>query len=560
MKRVLFLIIGLFACSFLFGNQVRLPFNYALSPTQVHNLSVLAKLWGFLKYNHPDVARGRYDWDTVLVNKIQPFLEAKSSKAINTIVESWLNGYTIIDSCNSCETNTSHKVASGPDTTWFTTSGFSNSVLSRLRIIMKNRSRDAHYYFTSGSSGQIRIINENSYNSAKYPAFEWRLLTLFRYWNIVQYFSPYRSYTTMTWDSVLIKFIPLFYQAKDTLEYHLAILKMIASLEDGHNAITWSAEMVDFFGSHRYVPFQCQVVDGKAIVTKIYDDSICRQQEIKLYDIIDSIDGQQVSERVSRYISYVYNASNTGGGMAALCERFLFTGNDSNCNIVIWTPGTTVKKLIGRYSSTSEFKDPTNKKSAKLLPGNIGYINMELLKRGEVDSVMQVFSQTKGIILDLRHYPQDSWMALASKLAPKKFEMCQMTYPDLSCPGRFLYFPPRQVGQENNSSYKGKVVILVNSYTKSHGEFSAMGFQAATNTITIGTMTAGADGNLTDWIMLPGGFRTRFSGLGIYYPDGTLAQRNGVKIDITCRPTIKGALSRTDELLETAIRVINSGD
>ena len=85
-----------------------------------------------------------------------------------------------------------------------------------------------------------------------------------------------------------------------------------------------------------------------------------------------------------------------------------------------------------------------------------------------------------------------------------------------------------------------------------------MGLQAATKTITIGSTTAGADGNFTDWIPLPGGIRTRFSGLGIYYPDGTLAQRNGVKIDIVCNPTIKGALAKTDELIDTAIRVINS--
>ena len=93
---------------------------------------------------------------------------------------------------------------------------------------------------------------------------------------------------------------------------------------------------------------------------------------------------------------------------------------------------------------------------------------------------------------------------------------------------------------------------------KSHAEYSAMGLQAATKTITIGSTTAGADGDMTDWITLPGGFRTKFSGLGIYYPDGTVAQKNGVKIDIVCRPSLKGALARKDELIERAIRVITS--
>ena len=86
-----------------------------------------------------------------------------------------------------------------------------------------------------------------------------------------------------------------------------------------------------------------------------------------------------------------------------------------------------------------------------------------------------------------------------------------------------------------------------------------MGLQAAAKTITIGSTTAGANGDITDWINLPGGFRTRFSGLGIYYPDGTAVQKKGVKIDILCRPSLKGALARKDELIERAIHVI-SGD
>src|SRR3546814_15876690 len=36
------------------------------TPTRINNLAVLGKIWGFLKYYHPAVARGEYNWDNEL--------------------------------------------------------------------------------------------------------------------------------------------------------------------------------------------------------------------------------------------------------------------------------------------------------------------------------------------------------------------------------------------------------------------------------------------------------------------------------------------------------------
>ena len=128
--------------------------------------------------------------------------------------------------------------------------------------------------------------------------------------------------------------------------------------------------------------------------------------------------------------------------------------------------------------------------------------------------------------------------------------------PDLSYPGTYKY-KDINAGGENPNPYKGKVILLVNATSKSHSEMSAIGLQASTKAITIGSTTAGSNGDITEWIEMGGMFKTRFSGLGLYYPDGTVAQKNGVKIDIICKPTIKGVQQGKDELLEKAISVIN---
>ncbi|HTM93488.1 MAG TPA: S41 family peptidase, partial [Flavisolibacter sp.] len=102
----------------------------------------------------------------------------------------------------------------------------------------------------------------------------------------------------------------------------------------------------------------------------------------------------------------------------------------------------------------------------------------------------------------------------------------------------------------------GKVVLLVDESTVSHAEYSAMGLQAATHTITIGNTTAGQNGDISERFWLPGGVFSRFSGLGIRYFDGTPMQRRGIKIDIRVRPTIKGLQDGRDEVLETAIKYL----
>ena len=83
-----------------------------------------------------------------------------------------------------------------------------------------------------------------------------------------------------------------------------------------------------------------------------------------------------------------------------------------------------------------------------------------------------------------------------------------------------------------------------------------MAFRTGWNTTVIGSQTARALGRISTSINLPGGIKTWFSGLGIYYSDDRETQRIGIVPDIEVKPTIKGILERRDELLEKAIEII----
>jgi C-terminal processing protease CtpA/Prc len=83
-----------------------------------------------------------------------------------------------------------------------------------------------------------------------------------------------------------------------------------------------------------------------------------------------------------------------------------------------------------------------------------------------------------------------------------------------------------------------------------------MALRTAPRSTVIGSTTAGADGNVSQFT-LPGGINTMISGIGIYYPDGKETQRIGIVPNIEVKPTIRGIKENKDELLEKAISIIN---
>ena len=95
------------------------------------------------------------------------------------------------------------------------------------------------------------------------------------------------------------------------------------------------------------------------------------------------------------------------------------------------------------------------------------------------------------------------------------------------------------------------MVLLVNASSQSMSEYFTMFLQTIPGSITIGSQTAGADGDVTR-IQLPYA-SFNITGAGICYPDGTNAQRNGVKIDIVVEPSVKGTMRGVDEQLQAAI-------
>src|SRR5438309_1834463 len=86
-----------------YTQQPEKPSTPALIQQQVHSLALLGQLWGFLKYYHPAVARGTQDWDSVLLQKIPLYLNAKNHDDINRLTTGWLSETGVPAICRKCD-------------------------------------------------------------------------------------------------------------------------------------------------------------------------------------------------------------------------------------------------------------------------------------------------------------------------------------------------------------------------------------------------------------------------------------------------------------------------
>ena len=121
-------------------------------------------------------------------------------------------------------------------------------------------------------------------------------------------------------------------------------------------------------------------------------------------------------------------------------------------------------------------------------------------------------------------------------------------------PGEFVFTDPLEIAP-STKMFKGKLIVLVNEFSQSQAEFTAMAFRAGKDVIIMGSTTAGADGNISS-IKLPGGLSTSISGIGVYYPNGIGTQRVGIVPDMVVEPTIDGIKRGADELMEMAVKII----
>jgi C-terminal processing protease CtpA/Prc len=534
----------------------------ALSEGQ--RVAALCEVWGLLKYHHPLVA-GRSDWDDVFLAAVPSFLAAQTRKDLSGEIVALIREAGLAPIVAPSATVERSGAELGPAFAWIddeTLYAPETSVL--LRAVVASHRPQTNRFVARGAVGNPDFSGDQGFfQLAVFPSQQVRLLALARFWNMVQYYFPSRDLMDRSWAAVLPELAPAFLAAGDAREYHLAVAAMTASIQDGH-ASTWSNTLADTLGS-RIAPLQVRLVEGRTVVTRAFT-TLLAGVDVRPGDVVTGIDGTPTAARRASLRPY------TQGSNEASLERNVHAVllRTNAARIALTLEGerheatvdvTTVP--LGAYYSAEQNAQSGN--VSAVLPGNIGYIHMGRLDVAGVDSVMARLRDTRGLVLDIRNYPQGTLHAIANYLNPAPQPFAKFTQPDFERPGSFSWTGTLSAGPGSagawtrvsaaNYNYKGRVAVLADQETQSQAEFTVMAFETAPDVTVVGSTTAGADGNVSE-IRLPGGLTTYISGLGVYYPDGRPTQRIGIVPDRVAVPTVRGLRDGRDEVLEAALEVL----
>jgi len=544
----------------------------SLSNIQIQNLATLAKVWGFLKYHHPAVTSAQHQWDYDLFRALPAVLAAGDSPTANQAIAQWITarlGSTVAP-CSPCATLDTSDLYMGPDLGWLRDQALLGSSLSEmLATIYANRTPATQTYYVSllPLVSNPAFQDELNYASLTLPDSGYQLLALFRAWNMVEYFYPDRDVMASDpasepdyWDGVLEQMIPGFATAESSLAYQQQVLLLTAMINDSHAGISNLGGARPPIGPCQ-LPVQIRYVEGAPVVGRYLSATDGPASGLRIGDAIEQLDGAAVADLVAQWTPY-YADSNAAPRLRDIGNAMTQGACGASNVTVLRGPqqlSLTPNRVPGGsldFSATWVHDLPGD--TFQMVTRDIAYIKLSSVQAAQSASYIESAAGSKGLIIDIRNYPSDSVVfTLGDLLVSAPVSFAQFTYGDVTTPGAFHWESPPPGLTPAQPHYAGKVAILVDEITQSQAEFTAMAFRTAPGAVVIGSTTAGADGNISQ-VPMPGGFYFSFSGLGVFYPNHTPTQRVGIVPDIWVTPTIAGIRAGRDEVLEEAVRWIET--
>ena len=305
---------------------------------------------------------------------------------------------------------------------------------------------------------------DNPYADMAFPTVEYRLLSLFRFWNVINYFFPYKNLIGDSWDNVLPRYIPKFEANKDLVDYQMTVREMVAEIRDSHGGTRNAEASMEKMGRFQPAIF-VGYVEEKSVVTKVLDDKL----PIKVGDVILTVDDEPVEKRREALARYI--ASSTPQWLERLVHfRLLLGQKDSLVKLRIRGTDNQVRDVsLPRSQSIMDPKLTAALQRStpvvEVLPSGFGYVDLARLQGGEVDKMFETIKNTPAVIFDMRGYPNGTAWSIAPRLTEKKNVVAALfTRPFLEASSmsdsEYAYIPDysfaQQIPERKGDVYKGK--------------------------------------------------------------------------------------------------------
>gem|GEM_PF-829784 len=530
----------------------------------------LIQIWGLLKYHHPEISKGKLNWNQEFITLYDKIEKIETNEQLNQELLSWITGFE----SESTKKLYKKKVydqqklfTKNYDYSWIETSNFNPILISKLHQIRENSNYGDFYASIDKLNNFINFKNDKGFDSFNYRIKSHRILFLASFWNVMKYWNVNIYLTDEPWSEVLKNLQLDFINADTEEKFEFAKMKLFSKLNDSHS---------DYFNDYifknvynRFASFGGKLINDSLLVTTLHSKSLAAKDNIKLKDVIYEIENKSVKDYFYEKFKDFGSTSNLNNARNLYSYYWLLSSNKDSMHVRFISAD---KKIESKYVKLYEYETykPEERENISILKQetfyelntDIGFINLGKISKKELKTAFYSFANKKGIIIDLRNYPtkvnEDD---IAKYLYPKKKIFVKILAPskpslgnyDMQAPLKFLK-NPFAAGSKNRKYFKGKIVLMVNRSTGSRAEYFAMLIQQSPNCTAIGEQTFGAIMNRIE-ITLSDKTTIDFTGMGAFYPNDIGVQRNGIKIDYEVKESAKNY--NPNQYIEEAIKIIN---
>lgn len=520
------------------------------------NLTKLGQVWGYIKYYHPAVAAGEFNMDAELFRVLPQVLEARTDEAANEAILDWTGRFGSVREVKEEGDSLSFFLA--PDFSWITTENLGKRLSAYLQKLQNAQRPDSGYYVAYDPDGSVRFLHERPYPAMDAPDAGYRLLALYRFWNMAEYFNPNLLASAKSWDTVLSGDIRMFVRSKPSIAYCLNALTLASQVNNTQTKVLQVDSILRVYLGDRTLPFHFRVVNDTLVVVGYRDREKAEKTGFSIGQGVLSAGRMSVYDGIGERSSYV-SASNK---MVTLDEitPLLFQTKNTVSLVEYYENGDTIRleRELPTYPMAELTATPEESpgRCYNWLAGGVAYLNLGRVTAAELPGVLDTLSMAKGLVLDLRtEVPAGLLEPLCDFLYPESRPFAQEVKPLPGKPGWFVRGAVKRAGGKNPKAYAGRVVVLVNPFTKGEAEYLLMALQQVPGVKTVGFVTAGAQGALSSFPM-PGGLTVQMATTTVCYPNGKSTQHPGILPETLVEITASALSGGVDEILEKAVSQI----
>jgi C-terminal processing protease CtpA/Prc len=521
-------------------------------------------VWGLMKYHHPEISKVKYNWDGVFLELMTSAEKIETHKKLNIFLLDFVTKYNTKKArFKDRNLDNSKLFLKNQDYDWIDQKVFGVDLADELNKLRVNGNIGNYYAKVSKLTRMVSFENEKGIKNFDFKNKHHRLLTLFSYWNAMQYWNLNKYLTDEKWFDVLDDAIEDFSNSNSDVTYEMAKLKIVSKLNDSH-AMRFSSTVRDSLFKFS-ASFNLKILNDSLVVNALLNKKLSLENGIENGDVIFKIKNKKISSYINTNLSGLLSASNLNDLYKGLSYSLILANNIDSINVdILKKNGKVINRYVKLYEKFDIDYEPIEtqyKEKYCFVKPEIGLINIGRIAKKDLKEVFKTFANTKGLIIDLRNNPRD-YFDITKYLLSEKKEFIKVTLPIKSYPSTSEYnasaplgfvINPFKTGSNSNKCYKGKVILLVDRNTASKLEYIGMSIQQSPNCITVGEQTGGAPTNIT-YYTLPDSSEQTFTGYGGFYPNGESVQRNGLKIDYKI---IENALNyNPNRYIDEAVKII----